>query len=100
MMRRVQAVTPTGAARLWLTLALCVGCVAVTIGFTITYVASVARRSEAQSIERARDICGLIVIVDDVNQQQPPPHTGNPTTDQKIIEYRAAVHAYRLKLGC
>lgn len=43
--------------------------------------------------ERAREICGLIVVLDDAYRQTPP----QTALGQHVA---AEMHAYRLRLGC
>lgn len=61
------------------------------------YVQKVDRENEQRDVQRAREICGLIVMIDDLNQRQPAP-TGPNAPD--VVAYRAELHRYRLRLGC
>lgn len=61
------------------------------------YVQKVDRENERRDIERAREICGLIKMIDDINQRQPAP-SGTNAAD--VIAYRAELHRFRLTLGC
>lgn len=75
--------TATGAFRAWFTVLIMLVCVGVTDAFTIAYV-----------IKRARDICGIVVLLDDRNQSLPD------TTDPDTMKFRRELHIYRQKLGC
>lgn len=98
-------ITQTGAFRAWVTMLLLILGVGVALGLTIAYVNKVDRASERRNVERARDFCGVIVLIDDRNQQVPPKLPANPTPEQRqqyevSTRFVAAIHAYRLKLGC
>lgn len=67
--------------------------VGLAIGFTLAYVTKVDHEAERRNVERSRDICGIIRLIDDRNQ------TVTPTTvEQK--QFIDELHRYRLKLGC
>lgn len=98
-------ITATGAFRAWVTVILVLAGVGIAIGLTIAYVARVDRQAERRNIDRARDFCGVIVLIDDRNQQAPPKLPPNATPEQRqqydvSVRFVAAIHAYRLKLGC
>lgn len=61
------------------------------------YVQKVDHENERRDVERAREICGLIVMIDDINQRQPAP--SGPTAAD-VAAYRAELHRYRLALDC
>lgn len=80
---RVNLVTPTGALRAWFAVILTVVCVGGAMAYTITY-----------TVHRTRDICDLIVLLDDRNQKLPP------VADKDTMDFRRELHRYREKLGC
>lgn len=105
MKKVVQVFTPTGAMRAWATLLVSVLGAAVAIGLTIGYVNRVDRAAEKRNVERARDFCAVVVLIDDRNQRVPPRLAPDPTPEQRqqyevAVQFVAALHAYRLKLGC
>lgn len=67
---------------------------AVAVGLSIGYTAKVDREAEQRNVQRSREICGLIVLIDDRNQQLPP------TPDPDTAAFRTELHRYRLALGC
>jgi hypothetical protein len=89
--------TPTGAMRAWATVTMLIVGFGVALGLTIGYVRKVDADAERRNVERSREICGLIVMIDDVNQQAPAP-TG-PNAEQ-VKAYRIELHRYRQTLGC
>jgi hypothetical protein len=93
----VHVVTPTGAMRAWATVTLLIVCFGLALGLTIGYVKKVDAEAEKRNVQRSREICGLIRLIDDVNQQAPPP-TG--PTAETVKAYRAELHRYREALGC
>lgn len=94
MKPRERILTPTGALRAAPALLTSVLGIALALGLTIAYVARVDRAAEARNVQRSRDICGIIVLIDDRNQELPP------ATDPDTAAFRAELHRYRLKLGC
>lgn len=80
---RQHMMTPTGAFRGWFTVALIITLMGVAMGITITFV-----------VIRTRQICGLIVLLDDRNQKLPP------VTDKDTADFRRELHRYRQNLGC
>lgn len=78
----------------WATFAATIVGVGVLFVLLVGYVRHVDQRSDARSVQRERQICGLIVIIDDRSQAMPP------TTDEGLAAYRRELHAYRLGLGC
>jgi hypothetical protein len=86
--------TPTGAFRPWPVVGMLIAGVGLALGFTIMYVANVDRDAERRNIQRVREICGLIQIVDDRNQHLPP------ATDPETVQFRAELHRYRQAIGC
>lgn len=59
----------------------------------ILYTNHVASQSEHHDQERARQICGLIVVLDDAYRQTPP-------TTEVGRHVAAELHTYRVGLGC
>lgn len=80
-------VRPFWAPSPWATVGMGLVGMGLALFFTVWYV-------QAETASRARDICGIIVLIDDRNQQMPP------SVDPATAEFRAEVHAYRIKLGC
>lgn len=62
------------------------------VGFV--YIGHVDHRADLRDRERAREFCGVIRLLDDRNQRLPPP------TSQDGRNFVAALHEYRMKLGC
>lgn len=60
----------------------------------VAYVKKVDQESEARSIERDQQICGIIVILDDRNRDLPP------SSDPATTAFRDELHSYRIRLGC
>lgn len=97
--------TPTGAMRAWATVLMLTLGFGLALGLTIAYVNKVDRASERRNIERAREFCTIITLIDDRNQQVPPKLPPSPTADQRqqyelAVKFVTALHAYRVKLGC
>ena len=78
---------------------------AIALVLMFAYVNRVDQASERRNVERQqqldrdniarqRQICGIVVIIDDRNQQMPP------STDPATTEFRRELHAYRISLGC
>lgn len=86
--------TPTGAMRAWATVTMLILGFGLALGLTIAYVNKVDRDAERRNVQRAREICGLIVLIDNRNQKLPE------TTDPGTAAFRAELHRYRLALGC
>lgn len=58
-----------------------------------TYINHVDRQAEQRNVERTREICGLITVLDDAYQGTPPTTAlGRNVADE--------IHRYRLRLGC
>lgn len=76
--------------RQWLALLVGVG---LAIGFTIAYVTKVDHAAEARNQQRVREICGLLVVLDDAYGQTPP-------TTQLGRNIADEIHRYRQRLGC
>lgn len=99
-------VTPSGAMRAWATTLLLIAGFGLALGLTIGYVKMESRRSEQRNLDRARDFCGIITLLDDRNQRagvQRPPANATPEQLQQYqdaVQFVAAIHAYRIKLGC
>ena len=66
--------------------------VAVALG-NVLYTDHVDRQAEERNVERSRDICGIIRLIDDRNQGI------TPTSEEQRL-FIAELHRYRLKLGC
>lgn len=90
----VRVFTPSGALRPWATMLVSVLGVALAIGFGIGYVRRVDQASDRRDLQRAREICGIIVLIDDRNQGMPPP------ADADTAAFRDELHRYRVSLGC
>jgi len=91
--------------RAWATLLAVIVGFGLVVGFTIAYVKRVDHDAERRNQQRARDFCTVIVLIDDRNRQVPPKLPANATAEQKDQydvqrQFVAAIHAYRLKLGC
>jgi uncharacterized protein (DUF1501 family) len=86
--------TPTGAFRAWATVLMVLAGFGVGLGLTIGYVGRVQRDAERRNVERAREICGIVRLLDDRNQEMPP------TADKDAADFRAELHRYRVALGC
>lgn len=57
------------------------------------YIQHVDHQAEQRNVDRAREICGLIVVLDDAYQQTKP-------TTQLGKNVAGEIHAYRVRLGC
>lgn len=66
----------------------------VALVMLVAYVRGVDAAAEERNVERQRQICGIIVIIDDRNQTLPP------ATDAETDRFRRELHTYRLALGC
>lgn len=86
--------TSTGAFTAWASLLVAIVGIGVTFVLTIAYVNRVDKAAEERNVERQRQICGIIVIIDDRNQEMPP------ATDPATADFRRELHAYRTSLGC
>ena len=88
-----RVLTPTGAMRAWATLLAVIVGFGLALGLTIGYVKRVDREAEARNVQRTREICGLILVLDEAYQATPPttPLGRNVATE---------IHAYRQRLGC
>lgn len=94
-MRALERVlTPTGAIRAWATVLMLVLGFGLALGLTIGYVTKVDKAAEARNVERSRDWCRIIVMLDDRNQKLPP------AQDQETADFRAALHDLRISKGC
>jgi hypothetical protein len=91
---RVPLLTPTGAFRAWATLFVVIVGFGLALGLTIGYVRKVDREAEARNVQRSREICGLIRLIDDRNQRMAP------AADPDTTAFRAELHRYRIALGC
>jgi hypothetical protein len=85
------------APKLWVALLVAVLGFGVSSGLAVAYTVRVDHENERRDIERSREICGLIVLADDLNQQAPIP-AGSDV--EKVKALRAELHRYRLALGC
>lgn len=66
----------------------------VAVGvLNVLYTQHVDRQADERNVERSREICGIIVLIDDRNQK-----IASPSSDQKV--FIDELHRYRLKLGC
>ncbi len=106
MTRLAWILTPTGSMRAWAVVLLLIAGFGLALGLTIGYVDKVDRASEQRNMQRARDFCGVIVLLDDQYQRTPPqapPAGATPEVRQRYeaaARFVAAIHAYRIKLGC
>jgi hypothetical protein len=91
--KRVHVFTPTGAIRAWASILIVILGFGLALGFTIAYVTKVDKEAERRNVERSRDICGIIKLIDDRNQKLHP-----SSAEQK--QFVDELHRYRLKLGC
>lgn len=57
------------------------------------YIRHVDAQAERRNLERAREICGLITVLDDA-------YRGTPPTTQLGRNVADEIHAYRQRLGC
>lgn len=92
--RAVRMFTPSGAFRPWATVMIAILGFGLALGLTIGYVRKVDQDAERRNVERQQQICGIIVIIDDRNQDLPP------ATDPDTARFRVELHRYRLGLGC
>ena len=67
---------------------------AVAMVLIIGYVKRVDKHRAAAERENDRQICGIVVLLDDRNQSMPP------AADPATAQFRREVHAYRVSLGC
>lgn len=58
------------------------------------YVNKVDQDAERRNVERSRDWCRIIVMLDDRNRTLPP------AQDQQTADFRAALHDLRISKGC
>jgi hypothetical protein len=77
---------------------------AFSIG-NVIYTNRVDAAADRRNQQRARDFCGVIVLIDDRNRQVPPKLPPKATAEQTEqydvqVKFVAAIHAYRIKLGC
>ena len=91
---KARVLTPTGAIRAWPTAIMLILGVGLALGLTIAYVDKVDRAAERRNVERSRDWCRIIVMLDDRNQTLPP------AQDQQTADFRAALHDLRISKGC
>lgn len=86
--------TPTGAIRAGWSVAMLILGFGLALGLTIAYVSKVDHDAERRNVDRSREICGLIRLIDDRNQTLPA------AADPDTVAFRAELHRYRLALGC
>lgn len=60
----------------------------------VAYTDHVDRQAEHRNLQRSREICGIIRLIDDRNQDLPP------AADKDTADFRSELHRYRLALGC
>jgi hypothetical protein len=89
-----KVLTPTGAMRAWATLLVVIAGFGLALGLTIGYVKKVDREAEVRNVERSRDWCRIIVLIDDRNQTLPP------AADKDTADFRQALHDLRISKGC
>jgi hypothetical protein len=75
-------ITPTGAAKAWVTVAVFLLCLGTSQVMMVAYVS-----------KKVLDICGVVVLIDDRNQKIVP-----TSDDQR--KFINELHRYRQKLGC
>jgi hypothetical protein len=90
----VRGLTSTGAFTAWATLLITLISVGILAVFTIGYVKKMDSEAERRNVERQRQICGIIVLIDDRNLAMPQP------VDPATARFRQELHAYRVGLGC
>jgi hypothetical protein len=93
MKAAARILTPTGAFRAWATVTMLIIGFGLALGLTIAYVNRVDHRADARNQQRAREICGLMRVLDDAYQQTPP----TTPTGRTVA---AEIHRYRVNLGC
>lgn len=86
----MRLLTESGALKPWASAMLALIGFGASVGLLVAYVSKVDQRN----IERGRQICGIIVLLDDRNQEMPP------AADKATADFRAELHRYRLSLGC
>lgn len=79
---REQLMTPTGAAKGWVSVILALLALGIGQGLMVAYVG-----------KEVRKICGIIVLIDDRNQRLPP-------ADDDTNRFRRELHDYRRSIGC
>lgn len=89
-----RVLTPTGAIRAWATVLMLVLGFGLALGLTIGYVTKVDKAAERRNVERSRDWCRIIVMLDDRNQKLPP------AQDKETADFRQALHDLRISKGC
>ena len=89
-----RVLTPTGAMRAWATVLMLVLGFGLALGLTIGYVTKVDKAAERRNVERSRDWCRIIVMLDDRNRTLPP------AQDQQTADFRVALHDLRISKGC
>lgn len=66
----------------------------VAVGvFNVLYTQHVDKQAEKRNVERSREICGIIRLIDDRYQ------TITPTSDEQK-QFIDELHRYRVALGC
>ncbi len=89
-----RVLTPTGAMRAWATLLTVIVGFGLALGLTIGYVKKVDREAEARNVERSRDWCRILILLDDRNQKLPP------SQDKDTMDFRREIHDLRISKGC
>ena len=59
----------------------------------VAYTDHVDRQAERRNLQRSREICGIIVLIDDRNQAIKP-------TSEEQRRFIEELHRYRVALGC
>jgi hypothetical protein len=77
---RTHVITPTGAARFWVSLGLFGLAVAIAVGFAIAYTQHVQRQ-----------MCGFIVALDEGYRETPPPTETGKNIAAKVAETRKRI---------
>jgi hypothetical protein len=85
--------TDSGALRPWVSVLVAIVGMGVALGLGIGWVSKVDRDAERRNIERSRDLCRILILLDDRQQQRTP-------TNQDDADFIAAVHDLRISKGC
>lgn len=95
----IRALGRTPAWRAWQAIVLFVVSAALALGLLFAYIDKVDRENERRDIQRARELCSLFRLIDDVNQRAPAPAADAPNRAE-ILAYRAEIHRLRGVYDC